>query len=289
MINIHSVETFGTHEGPGIRFVIFVQGCNFKCLYCHNPDSQSLTGSQKLSAEGLIEMIEKDLPYFGDKGGVTVSGGEPLLQAKEIGKLFKKLKPHPASPSKGEGQKRNIHTALDTNGSVLNDEVKELLRYTDLVLLDIKHIDPVWHEKVTGGLNQNYCHFDRGGPVCRQAGKSDNIQKISRQARDDKNMTVPSILFADYLHSQNIPFWIRYVLVPRCTDQSEHLNLMAQGLSRYGNLERIEILPYHTMGEYKYEELGIEYKLKGVNPPTAEQIQKAKEILEKSGKKVVVR
>ena len=245
MINIHSVETFGTHEGPGIRFVVFVQGCDFSCLYCHNPDSQALVGSQQLLADDLVEMIEKELPYFGEKGGVTISGGEPLLQAKEISELFKKLK------------SREIHTAIDTNGSILNKDVKELLKYTNLVLLDIKHIDPVWHEKITG------------------------FQVAEK--------TVPSIIFADYLHSQNIPFWIRYVLVPGYTDQIEYLNLTAHALSHYDNLERIEILPYHTMGEYKYNKLGIEYKLKGAKPPTVEEIQKAKQILEKSGKRVLVR
>ncbi|MEI6498940.1 MAG: pyruvate formate-lyase-activating protein [bacterium] len=258
-MNIHSIETFGTHEGPGIRFVIFTRGCNYKCLYCHNPDSQSMVSSQQLSIEKLIEMIDKNIPYFGEKGGVTVSGGEPLLQANEIGELFKKLKlkPHLASPSKGEGLKRTIHAAIDTNGSVLNDDVKEMLKYTDLVLLDIKHIDPIWHEKVTGN---------------RVAGE-----------------IVPSIIFADYLQSQNIPFWIRYVLVPGYTDQAEYLEQTAESLSRYDNLERIEILPYHTMGEYKYEEMGIEYKLKDIQPSTAEQIQEAKRILGKSGKKVIVR
>jgi len=245
MINIHSIETFGTHEGPGLRFVIFVQGCNYRCLYCHNPDSQETgVAGKNYSVGGLVKMIEKNIPYFSQSGGVTISGGEPLLQAKEITGLFKRLR------------KNNIHTALDTNGSILNKEIKNLLKYTDLVLLDLKQIDPTWHEKITGAPFAEY---------------------------------IPALKFADYLEAQNIPFWIRYVLVPGYTDQSECLNQTAQCLSRYKYLERIEILPYHSMGEYKYGELGIEYKLKNVEPPTAEKIQKAKRILGKSGKKVVVR
>ena len=328
-MNIHSIETFGTHEGPGIRFVIFVQGCNYKCLYCHNPDTQKiklndknihplslpLTKREKMEQEysinELVEMIEKNRPYFGDKGGVTVSGGEPLLQAKEIAELFKRLKlrPHLASPSKGEELAQGIHTALDTNGSILNDDVKELLKYTDLVLLDIKHIDLKWHEKVTGvkiptgviarsrsdeaiypdglpRLDSSNQSMAPTSPSYEGHGRNDNNESPEQLNND---YCIPSIRFAEYLESQNIPFWIRYVLVPGYTDQDEYLEQTAHMVGCFENLERIEILPYHTMGEYKYEELNIEYKLKGIEPPTQEMVEKAKSIFEKSGKKVLIR
>ncbi len=248
-MNIHSIETFGTHEGPGIRFVIFAQGCNFKCLYCHNPDSQMMTKNQELSIDELILMIEKNIPYFGENGGVTVSGGEPLLQAKEIAMLFEILR------------KRKIHTAIDTNGSILTDDVKELLKYTDLVLLDIKHIDPKQHQEIT------------------------NFQLPP----SNQNNAVPSIQFADYLEKNGNKFWVRYVLLPGYTDQPEFLEKTVKTVGQYTNLERIEILPYHTLGIEKYEKLGWGYKLTEVEPPTAEEIERAKAILEKSGKMVLIR
>ncbi len=247
-MNIHSIETFGTHEGPGLRFVIFVQGCNWKCLYCHNPDSQNQERNKVVSVESLIEMIEKNRPYFGEKGGVTVSGGEPLLQAKELATLFQKLK------------ELKIRTALDTNGSILNDETKKLLGYTDLVLLDIKQIDPEWHEEIT-----NY------------------------KLQITKKNSIPSIEFLGYLESIGKPTWIRYVLVPGYSDQPVYLRKLASILQKYKVIEKIEILPYHTLGQYKYEELGLEYKLKDVEPPAEIEIGKAKKILEASCKKVSVR
>jgi len=294
-MNIHSIETFGTHEGPGIRFVIFTQGCNYKCLYCHNPDSQQLerqvnsleskvTSHGNYSIEELIAMIENNRPYFGEKGGVTVSGGEPLLQAKEVGQLFKRLKntaPYSppnlggetiSSPPNLGGVRGGINTALDTNGSILNDDVKELLKYTDLVLLDIKHIDPIEHQKITN-------------PELRTPNSQLQTADIAR----DGSSRVPSILFADYLDSQDIPFWIRYVFVPGYTDQSEFLVKTAEALKKYKSLERIEILPYHTMGADKYEKLGWDYKLTGVEPPTAKGLASAKQIFEKSGKLVIIR
>jgi pyruvate formate lyase activating enzyme len=288
-MNIHSIETFGTHEGPGIRFVIFTQGCNYKCLYCHNPDSQSLTRqvkSQKSKVEShgnysideLINMIEKNLPYFGEKGGVTVSGGEPLLQAKEVGELFTKLK------------EMNINTALDTNGSILNNDVKELLKYADLVLLDIKHIDPMQHRVIIN------CQLPISNqisstkiPIPELPTPNSQLQNDEFARDDNEDAPVPSITFADYLESQQIPFWIRYVLVPGYTDQPEFLEKTAEALRKYKSLERIEILPYHTMGAEKYEKLGWEYKLNGVEPPSAEKLDSAKAILTKSGKLVIIR
>jgi pyruvate formate lyase activating enzyme len=223
-------------------------------------------------------MIEKNLPYFGEKGGVTVSGGEPLLQAKEVGELFTKLK------------EMNINTALDTNGSILNNDVKELLKYADLVLLDIKHIDPMQHRVIIN------CQLPISNqisstkiPIPELPTPNSQLQNDEFARDDNEDAPVPSITFADYLESQQIPFWIRYVLVPGYTDQPEFLEKTAEALRKYKSLERIEILPYHTMGAEKYEKLGWEYKLNGVEPPSAEKLDSAKAILTKSGKLVIIR
>jgi pyruvate formate lyase activating enzyme len=131
MLKVHSIETFGTHEGPGIRLVVFLQGCHFRCVYCHNPDTWDLKGGQSLSVEKVLTYLDSEMPYFKKKGGLTVSGGEPLVQRKELTKLFKAAK------------LRGVHTALDTNGYIFDNDTKKLLEYTDLVLLDVKHINPL--------------------------------------------------------------------------------------------------------------------------------------------------
>ena len=143
MLRVHSVETFGTHDGPGLRLVMFLQGCNFRCLYCHNPDLLDRDGGKLMKRIDLIRLAEKQKDYFGENGGVTVSGGEPTLQANELVKLFKSLK------------RRGISTVLDTNGSIISNKVKELYKYTDLVLLDVKHINKEQHIKLTGASNEN--------------------------------------------------------------------------------------------------------------------------------------
>jgi len=241
-MKISSIETLGTHEGPGIRFVIFTQGCNFKCLYCHNPETQSINPkSEEYSVAELVEKIKKCKPYFGKEGGVTISGGEPILQAKKIIRLFSELK------------KAGIHTALDTNGSILTDDVEKLLKITGLVLLDIKHIDNEWHKKISGHSNELV------------------------------------LKFAEYLEKNNIKFWIRYVLVPNLSDQDEFLIQFSEHFKDYKNLERVEILPYHTLGISKYKELNIPYSLLKTPVPDEKLIKKAKDIFEKCFNKVVVR
>ncbi|MEI7792612.1 MAG: pyruvate formate-lyase-activating protein [Candidatus Berkelbacteria bacterium] len=242
-MNIHSIETFGTQEGPGIRYVLFVQGCNYKCLYCHNPDTQCLNKNIEMSTEEIIAQVMKNVPFFGTKGGITVSGGEPLLQAKELTELFTGL------------QRLGVNTCLDTNGSILTEKTKVLLNHTDLVILDIKEADPKLHSTVTGVASD----------------------------------AIPSIDFAKYLNKINKPFWVRYVLVPGYTDDSESLERLASILKDFKSLERIEILPYHTLGIHKYKELKMNYKLTDIETPTLEQIESAKNILAKSGKKVFVR
>ena len=240
MLNIHSIETFGTHEGPGIRLVIFIQGCPWHCLYCHNPDTQSIRGGKEISKLKLLRMAVDQKPYFKNNGGVTVTGGEPLVQAEALVDFFKALKVD------------GIHTAIDTNGCLFTQSVKELLEYTDLVILDIKQINNEEHQKLTGGSNEE------------------------------------TLRLAKYLREINKPLWIRHVLVPGTTDSPEHLNELGRYFKDFKNIERLELLPYHTLGKHKYEHLERKYHLEHLEPPTNEEVEMAKGILEKYFKKVVV-
>ena len=233
MIKVHSFETLGTHEGPGIRSVIFTQGCNLKCIYCHNPDTQCMNGGKEYSNDDIIKFVLKSKSYYGKKGGLTISGGEPLLQAKEFIPIFKKIK------------ELGYTTVIDTSGSILNNDVKELLNHTDLVLLDVKEFDNIAHKKLTGISNN----------------------KI--------------IEFAKYLEDNKIPMWIRYVLMPTYSDNLNHIEEMGKHFSDYKMIERLEILPYHTLGVHKYKELNIEYKAKDIQPPTIECIENAKKVFSK--------
>ena len=230
---IHSFESFGTVDGPGIRFVIFMQGCPLKCKYCHNRDTWNFNGSVEYSIEPVIEKVMRSKPYFDhSNGGVTVSGGEPLGQAEFVLELFKEL------------QKRNIHTALDTAGSYkITPVIEELLSYTDLVLLDIKHIDNEKCIELTGQSNEN------------------------------------EINFAKYLSDKNIPVWIRQVLVPGITNDENDLRKLREFLDTLTNVQKVEILPYHNLGKFKWEKLEQEYPLKNVPAPSQEEIDIAKKIL----------
>ncbi len=233
-LNIHSFESLGTVDGPGLRFIVFLQGCNLKCKFCHNRDTWEIKNSgTPYSISDIIKKINRFSTYIrASNGGVTVSGGEPLIQAENLTILFKKL------------HDMQIHTALDTSGSfVITDKIKELLKYTDLVLLDIKHIDEKKAINLTGVSNKNELNF------------------------------------AKYLSDNNIPVWIRQVLIPGYTDDEEDLKKLKQFISTLSNVERVEILPYHDYGKFKWEELGIKYELDDVKPPSQEQIDKAKEIL----------
>lgn len=241
MIRIHSVESLGTFDGPGVRMVLFLQGCNFKCLYCANPDTIEKEGKSRLYGyEELMKLARSQRPFFGKRGGITVSGGEPLMQAKAIIPYFSMLK--------AEG----FNTCIDTNGSYLNDAVKELLQYTDLVLLDIKEINDTAHKHITGITN-----------------------KATRR-------------MAEYLHEIGKAVWIRYVLIPGHTDNEEDLHELGRFLQPMSNIQKLEIQPYHKLGIHKYKALGWEYKLEGVDQNTPEQLKKAKAILMRYVKEVVV-
>lgn len=241
LLKIHSLESFGTHEGPGVRFVVFLAGCNFRCAYCHNPDAIDAGDGKEITDEEIINSVEKSRPYFGSKGGVTFSGGEPLLQAKALARVCLKLK------------KRGFNLVLDTNGSVLNNEAKRLIGLIDLILLDIKHIDP----------------------------------KIHRDLTEKDNSVV--LEFTKYLEKSKKPFWLRYVLVPGLTDQTEYLTKLGRYFKEYKMIQRTEILPYHTFGVYKYNELKLPYRLKNVKTPTPKEIETAKKILQKYFKQIIIR
>jgi pyruvate formate lyase activating enzyme len=239
---VHSIETFGSVDGPGIRFVVFMQGCRLRCAFCHNPDTWNLGGGAPYTPEELIEHAIDYKEYWGDEGGITISGGEPLLQIDFILELFKLAKKH------------DIHTAIDScGGPFTRDEpffsvYDELMKYTDLVLMDIKHINNEFHKKYTMAPNTN----------------------ILEMARD--------------LAERNIPMWVRHVLVPEHSDFDEDLEALSEFIQSLGSaVKNIEVLPYHQLGVYKYEELGIPYRLEGIETPTEDRVKNANRIL-KTGK-----
>jgi len=233
-INVHSVETFGTNDGPGIRLVIFLQGCLFRCLYCHNPDTQKVNSDKaiSLSASQIIAKLKKQEPYFGSKGGVTFSGGEPTVQAKELLPICKAIK------------KAGFHITLDSCGAIHTKTVNQLYDVIDLVLLDVKHIDENWHKKLTRASNTNV------------------------------------LANASYREQTGKDLWLRYVLVPGWTDQPEFLHQWGQHFSKYNSIKRVQLIPYHTLGVYKYQALGIDYALKNVKPPTKQQVSQAQNIFD---------
>lgn len=233
---IHSVETCGTVDGPGIRFVIFTQGCPLRCLYCHNPDCRHIEDGKTAIAGELITEIKKYQSYFRySGGGVTITGGEPLMQPEFVQAIFQ------------ECHQLGIHTALDTSGYVTLDTAKTVLPHTDLVLLDIKSFDRQIYQQVTS---------------------------VSLE---------PTLKFARYLHDIQKPTWIRFVLVPDLTDPVENVTGLAQFIAPFTNVERVEVLPFHKMGEYKWEQLGYEYQLKSINPPSEALVNGVRQIFKDHG------
>ena len=230
---IHSLESFGTVDGPGIRFVIFMQGCALRCKYCHNRDTWDINSGTLISVDELINKIERYKNYIlPSGGGVTVTGGEPLLQATFLINLFKELK------------KRGIPTAIDTSGMVdITDTIKEVLSLTDLVLLDIKHINSEKCKELVGFSNEK------------------------------------ELAFAKYLSDNNIPVWIRQVIIPGITDDKEDLLELKSFINSLKTVKNIELLPYHELGKSKWENLGLNYELEGIPSATSEDIKRVKEIL----------
>lgn len=235
--NIHSVETFGSADGPGVRYIVFLKGCNMRCKYCHNPDTWAKTDGELRSPEDVLKQALRYKNYWGKKGGITVSGGEALLQIDFVTELFTLAK------------QQHVNTCLDTSGNPFTREepfyskFEELMKVTDLVMLDIKHMDDAAHRKLTGQTNTNILDMAR----CL----SDNGKAM----------------------------WIRHVLVPGITDDEGQLKRLRKFIDTLNTVERVEVLPYHTLGVFKWKELGIPYRLEGVKPPTEEQVQRAGEIL----------
>ena len=234
---VHSTESFGAVDGPGIRFLIFLKGCNMRCQYCHNADTWSTEGAEECTADSLLDRAERYRSYWRKSGGITVSGGEPLLQIDFVAELFRKAKT------------RGINTVLDTSAqpftrtSPFFTKFQELMTYTDLVLLDIKHIDPQKHKALTGHDNKNILDA------------------------------------AQYLSEINKPVWIRHVLVPGITDNDEDLRKLRAFIDTLGNVQKVEVLPYHSLGLDKWEKLGLVCPLKDIEPPSDERIRNAKAIL----------
>lgn len=235
MLKVHSVETFGTHDGPGIRLVVFLQGCMFRCAYCHNPDSQLWDNPNaiELSADQIIDKLQKQKGYFKNEGGITFSGGEPTLQAIELLAVCKKIK------------KAGFHITLDTCGAIHDETIKELYDICDLIMLDVKHINKDWHIKLTKQPNNTVL----------------------------KN--------ANYREKTGKEMWLRYVLVPGWTDQEEYLEEWAKYFSKFKSVSKVQILPYHHLGIYKYKELGLDYMLDGVREANQEDAKRAKKIFKK--------
>lgn len=237
MLRVHSVESFGSVDGPGIRFVIFLKGCAMRCQYCHNPDTWDRAGSNLRSVDDVLSQALRYRSYWGEKGGITVSGGEALLQIQPLTELFHKAKD------------LGINTCLDTSAQPFSRKdgrflaFEALMKYTDLVLLDIKHIDNDAHKRLTGWENENILDCAR------------------------------------YLSDIHKPVWIRHVLVPGINDDDESLHRLRSFIDTLSNVERVEVLPYHDLGVYKWEQLGIPYKLTDVKPPTEESVLHARKIL----------
>jgi pyruvate formate lyase activating enzyme len=234
---IHSTESFGTVDGPGVRFVVFLQGCPMRCQYCHNPDTWKMNSGAVRSAQSLIQEYERNAAFY-KKGGITVTGGEALMQIDFLLELFRLAK------------QKNIHTCLDTSGvtyrpgaSSYNEKLDVLMEVTDLVMLDIKHIDPEGHKTLTG--------HDNAGILA----------------------------FAKYLEEKQVDVWIRHVVVPGITDDEQLLTRLGTFLGTLSNIKALDVLPYHIMGVAKYDQLGMEYPLKGVPPATKEQAAKAKKTI----------
>lgn len=234
---VHSTESFGASDGPGVRYIIFLQGCPMRCGYCHNVDTREFNEGEKINAAELIDKAERCKSYWKNGGGITVSGGEPLAQIDFLTELFSIAK------------KRSINTALDTSGCLFTKEepfyskFKTLMEYTDLVLLDIKEMNSVRHKALTG--------FD-----------NENILMMARE-----------------LSSMGKPMWLRHVLVPGVTDFKEDLIALGDFVRSLKTVQRVQLLPYHTLGVFKWENKKLPYPLKGVNPPTKEHIAECERLL----------
>ncbi len=234
---IHSLESFGTVDGPGTRYVVFVQGCPMRCMYCHNPDTWAINAGKMIDPQYIFDQYKRNEPFY-KNGGVTVTGGEPLLQPDFLIDLFTIFK------------NDNVHTCIDTSGIVFDPENEELMKkmdklmtLTDLVMLDIKHIDPEKHLELTGQPNTNI------------------------------------LKFAEYLDKKQVDLWIRHVVVPDLTDDDTYLYKLGYFIGGLSDLKALDVLPYHTMGKVKYEKLGYKYRLEGTPAMTQDKAIEKKQVI----------
>ncbi len=241
LLRVHSYESMGTFDGPGLRYVVFLQGCPFRCLYCANPDTIDAIGESKLTEpDYIVEQATSMKPFFGKRGGVTFSGGEPTVQAEALVPLCRRLK------------EAGLHICIDTNGGIWNDHVEELFSLVDLVLLDVKQFNPARHEEITARSNEQ------------------------------------TLRTAQWLEENKHPFWLRYVLVPGLSNAEEDIRALGEHFKDYAQIQRVELLPYHTLGVHKYEALGWEYKLKDIKENTPEELVRAENILREYFPQLVV-
>lgn len=235
---VHAHETFGLVDGPGVRYVVFLQGCHMRCQYCHNPETWSMEGGEIWTPEDLFKKVYRYKQYWGDNGGITVSGGEPLLQIDFVTEFFRLAK------------EKKVHTVLDTSGNSFSMEESflskfdKLMEYTDLVMLDLKEMNSDKHKTLTKWGNENILQMAR---------------HMSELGKD---------------------MWIRRVLVPGLTDDEEGLKALSEFIESLNTVKRVEVLPYHTLGLFKWDKLGEKYPLEGVPTPTEEEVAKAEEILQ---------
>ncbi len=231
---IHSYETFTASDGPGVRFLVFLSGCPFRCRYCHNPDTWAAPPAFEATAPDVLARALRYKEYWGETGGITVSGGEPMLQAAFVAELFE------------QAHARGVTTCLDTSAACFdeaNPEIVRLLSLSDTVLLDLKHIDEAKHRDLTGKSN------------------------------------APVLACARYLAKIGTPVWIRHVLVPGLTDDEADLKNLGAFIRTLPNVVKTEILPYHTLGMDKWARLGLDYTLKNMRPPIAEEITRARRLI----------
>lgn len=234
---VHSLETFGLVDGPGVRCVIFLQGCAMRCQYCHNPETWDVSCGQEYTPQEIFQKVYRYRSYWKDNGGITISGGEPLLQMDFVTEVFRLAK------------EKGVHTTLDTSGNPFRQqenflaEFEKLMAVTDLVMLDIKEMDSEKHRELTGHGNENI------------------------------------LAMAQWLSDHAKPMWIRHVLVPGLTDEPDSLLALRKKMAQWSNVEKVEVLPYHTLGLFKWEKLGLPYPLDGVEPPTEEEVKRAEKLL----------
>ena len=229
---LHSIETFGALDGPGIRTVFFLQGCPARCMYCHNPDTWNEDEGEQITVGEVVSRARRGRPYYGENGGVTFSGGEPLLQADFLIEAMDALR------------RDGITSAIDTSGTYFDDKSETVIAHCDMVLLDIKHIDPAKFEELTG--------------------------------REQGTLR----LLIDAVNRKEKPVWIRQVIVPGFNDDEEYIHRLNEFLLRIKHIKKIELLGYHNMAEPKYDKLGIKYRLKGVKPMDSKSLEKLSKLTE---------